>query len=154
VVRNAVSVADQANIGKGLIVKGEISGSESLYIDGRVEGSINLPENLVTVGRNGQVKASITARDIVVLGKVCGNIAASNRVEIRVEGSVTGDVAAARLSIEDGAFFKGKIDIQKTESKLAAAAERVISATEAPKTRPVAHTEAGKLRMQPLAQTA
>ena len=104
---------DQATIGKSLVVKGEISGSESLYIDGKVEGSINLPGNRVTVGRNGQVAATIMAREIVVLGKIRGNCQASDRVDIRAEGSLTGDVIAARISIEDGAFFKGGIDIRK-----------------------------------------
>jgi len=104
---------DQATIGKSLVVKGELSGSESLYIDGKVEGTINLPGNRVTVGRNGQVAANILAREIVVLGKVRGNCQASDRVDIRSEGSLTGDVIAARISIEDGAFFKGGIDIRK-----------------------------------------
>ena len=104
---------DQATIGKSLVVKGEVSGSESLYIDGKVEGAINLPGNRVTIGRNGQVAANIMAREIVVLGKVRGNCQASDRVDIRSEGSLTGDVIAARISIEDGAFFKGGIDIRK-----------------------------------------
>jgi cytoskeletal protein CcmA (bactofilin family) len=84
-----------------------------LYVDGKVEGAINLPGNRVTVGRNGQVAANIMAREIVVLGKVRGNCQASDRVDIRSEGSLTGDVVAARISIEDGAFFKGGIDIRK-----------------------------------------
>ena len=104
---------DQATIGKSLVVKGEVTGSESLYIDGKVDGSINLPGNRVTVGRNGQVTANITAREIVVLGKVRGNVNASDRVDIRSEGSLSGDVVAQRISIEDGAFFKGGIDIRK-----------------------------------------
>ncbi|MES2392725.1 MAG: polymer-forming cytoskeletal protein [Acidobacteriota bacterium] len=107
------AVGEQATIGKSLVVKGEVSGSESLYIDGKVEGAINLPGNRVTVGRNGQVAANIMAREIVVLGKVRGNCQASDRVDIRSEGSLTGDVVAARISIEDGAFFKGGIDIRK-----------------------------------------
>ncbi len=109
----AAASGEQATIGKSLIVKGEVSGSESLYIDGKVEGAINLPGNRVTVGRNGQVAANIMAREIVVLGKVRGNCQASDRVDIRSEGSLTGDVIAARISIEDGAFFKGGIDIRK-----------------------------------------
>jgi len=109
--------AEQATIGKSLVIKGEVSGSESLYIDGKVEGSINLPGNRVTVGRNGQVAANITAREIVVLGKVRGNVTASDRVDIRSEGSLTGDVTAQRISIEDGAFFKGGIDIRKPGSE-------------------------------------
>jgi cytoskeletal protein CcmA (bactofilin family) len=115
------STGDQATIGKGLYIKGEISGSESLYVDGKVEGSVNLPGNRVTIGRNGQVAASIIAREIVVLGKVKGNITASDRVDIRAEGALTGDVAAARISIEDGAFFKGGIDIRKPDAAKAAA---------------------------------
>src|SRR5437868_9733175 len=109
----AASTADQATIGKSLVIKGEVTGSESLYIDGRVEGSINLAGNRVTVGRNGVVAANINAREIVVLGKVRGNLTASDRVDIRSDGSLTGDVVAARISIEDGAFFKGGIDIRK-----------------------------------------
>ena len=95
------------------MIKGEVTGSESLYIDGRVEGSINLPGNRVTVGRNGVVAANVTGREIVVQGKVRGNMTASDRVDIRNEGSLTGDVVAQRISIEDGAYFKGGIDIRK-----------------------------------------
>jgi cytoskeletal protein CcmA (bactofilin family) len=113
----ATSTADQATIGKSLVIKGEVTGSESLYIDGRVEGSINLSGNRVTVGRNGIVSANITAREIVILGKVRGNLTASDRVDIRSDGSLTGDVVAARISIEDGAFFKGGIDIRKAGQK-------------------------------------
>jgi cytoskeletal protein CcmA (bactofilin family) len=113
----ATTTSDQATIGKSLVIKGEVSGSESLYIDGRVEGSINLSGNRVTVGRNGVVAANINAREIVVLGKVRGNLTASDRVDIRSDGSLTGDVVAARISIEDGAFFKGGIDIRKTGAK-------------------------------------
>ena len=126
--RPAVTAGDQATIGKGLLVKGEITGTESLFVDGKVEGSINLPGNRVTVGRNGQVAASVTAREIVILGKVRGNVSATDRVDIRAEGALTGDVAAARISIEDGAFFKGGIDIKKADAKPANGA-----ASEAPK---------------------
>src|ERR1700734_1444957 len=115
------TTADQATIGKSLVIKGEVTGSESLYIDGRVEGSISLAGNRVTIGRNGVVAANINAREIVVLGKVRGNLTASDRVDIRSDGSLTGDVIAARISIEDGAYFKGGIDIRKggqpTQSK-------------------------------------
>jgi len=110
---STTTTADQATIGKSLVIKGEVTGSESLYIDGRVEGSINLAGNRVTIGRNGVVAANINAREIVVLGKVRGNITASDRVDIRSDGSLTGDVVAARISIEDGAYFKGGIDIRK-----------------------------------------
>jgi cytoskeletal protein CcmA (bactofilin family) len=110
-------VGDQAVISKGVFVKGEISGTESMFIDGKVEGSISLPGNRVTVGRNGQVSANVTARELVVMGKVRGNVSASDRVDIRAEGALNGDVSAARISIEDGAFFKGGIDIKKGEGK-------------------------------------
>jgi cytoskeletal protein CcmA (bactofilin family) len=130
--RAPVTAGDQATISKGIFVKGEITGSESLFVDGKVEGSINLPGNRVTVGRNGQVAASVAAREIVILGKVRGNVAASDRVDIRAEGALTGDVTAARISIEDGAFFKGGIDIKKTDVKVAAPAPAQ-PAPEAPK---------------------
>ncbi len=112
-VAATTTTADQATIGKSLVIKGEVTGSESLYIDGRVEGSISLAGNRVTIGRNGVVAANINAREIVVLGKVRGNLTASDRVDIRSDGSLTGDVVAARISIEDGAYFKGGIDIRK-----------------------------------------
>jgi len=134
--RNAtMNSQDQATIGKSLVIKGEVTGSESLYIDGRVEGSINLPGNRVTIGRNGVVNANINAREIVVTGKVRGNLVASDRVDIRNEGSLTGDVIAQRISIEDGAFFKGGIDIRKPgqkangEDKTAPPAETSTAAT-------------------------
>jgi cytoskeletal protein CcmA (bactofilin family) len=124
---------DQATIGKSLVIKGEVTGSESLFIDGKVEGSITLPGNRVTVGRNGSVSANITAREIVVLGKVRGNANASDRVDIRSEGSLIGDVSAQRISIEDGAYFKGGIDIKKSGSEKSAGsagtAESAASAT-------------------------
>ncbi|MBS1813651.1 MAG: polymer-forming cytoskeletal protein [Acidobacteria bacterium] len=131
---SATAVNEQATIGKSLMVKGELTGSESLYIDGRVEGSINLPGNRVTIGRNGQVAAAITAREIVVLGKVRGNCHASDRVDIRAEGSLTGDVIAARISIEDGAFFKGGIELRKpgTDPAGAAPKDSKSAATETP----------------------
>ena len=115
--RNAVlNTQEQATIGKSLVIKGEVTGSESLYIDGRVEGAINLPGNRVTVGRNGHIQANVNAREVVILGKVKGNLTASDRVDIRNEGSLTGDVVCQRISIEDGAFFKGGIDIRKPNS--------------------------------------
>ncbi len=127
---SSTATADQATIGKSLVIKGEVTGSESLYIDGRVEGSINLSGNRVTVGRNGVVSANINAREIVVLGKVRGNLTASDRVDIRSDGSLTGDVVAARISIEDGAFFKGGIDIRKAGQK--ANGEEVKTSSSAP----------------------
>lgn len=136
------ATADQATIGKSLIIKGEVTGSESLYIDGKVEGSINLPGNRVTVGRNGQVTANISAREIVVLGKVRGNVNASDRVDIRSEGSLSGDVIAQRISIEDGAFFKGGIDIRKPGNEKERDKEK--AADVKPNSSAAAQTEAAK----------
>lgn len=125
---SASAAGEQASISKGLSIKGEITGTESLFIDGKVEGSINIPGNRVTVGKNGVVNASISAREIVVLGKLKGNVTATDRVDIRAEGALTGDVAAARISIEDGAFFKGGIDIRKADAKSSAVQNEKVAA--------------------------
>jgi cytoskeletal protein CcmA (bactofilin family) len=106
-----------AQIGKSVIVKGELSGSEDLYVDGQVEGSIALKGNNLTVGPNGQVKASVDAKGVVVQGKLDGNIQVSDRVELRKSAIVNGDISAQRISIEEGAFLKGKVDIQRTDHK-------------------------------------
>jgi cytoskeletal protein CcmA (bactofilin family) len=105
-------VEKAAVIGKSVVIKGEVSGSESLFIEGRVEGVINLPGNRVTVGREGHVAATVTAREVIVHGKIVGNVDAIDRLNVRSEGSLTGDVIAHRIMVEDGAFFKGKIDIR------------------------------------------
>jgi cytoskeletal protein CcmA (bactofilin family) len=114
---SAISAQEQATLGKSLVIKGEVTGSESLYIDGKVEGSINLPGNRLIIGRNGVVSANISAREIEVRGKVRGNMTASARLDLRKEGSLTGDVVTQRISIEDGAYFKGAIDIRKPGQK-------------------------------------
>ena len=114
----AVSVpVEQATIGRSLVVKGEITGSESLYIDGKVEGSIALSDSRVTIGRNGSVAANISAREVVILGKVHGNIQVTDRLEIRSEGSLTGDVITQRISVEDGAILKGSVQVRAAEQK-------------------------------------
>ncbi len=128
-----------ATIGKSLVIKGEVTGSESLYIDGKVERLINLPGNRVTIGRNGQVSASITAREVVVEGGVVGNIAASDRLDVRKEGSLTGDVVAQRISVEDGAFFKGKIDIRRPTEKLSPGSETKEATASEPASAKIAH---------------
>src|SRR6202790_1965116 len=89
-VKTVSAPVEQATIGRTLVIKGEISGSEALYIDGRIEGKISLPDNRVTIGRNGSVQANITARELVIMGKVNGNIECGDRLDIRSEGSVTG----------------------------------------------------------------
>ena len=107
------ATAIQATIDKSLEVNGDVIGSESLYIDGKVKGTINLSGSRVTIGRNGLVSGNISAREVVVLGVVRGDINASERVDLRCEGSLTGDVIAQHITIGDGAFFKGIVDIQK-----------------------------------------
>lgn len=116
-VKTVSAPIEQATIGRTLVIKGELSGAEALYIDGRIEGKISIPDNRVTIGRNGSVQADITAREVVVLGKVNGNIECSDRVDIRSEGSVTGDVSTVRISVEDGAILKGGIEVRSGEHK-------------------------------------
>ena|SRR5437764_13825598 len=106
-----------AQIGKSVFVKGELSGSEDLYVDGQVEGSIALKANNLTVGPNGQVKASVEAKGVVIQGKVEGNIQASERVELRKSATVTGDISTQHISIEEGAYLKGKVEIQRGDGK-------------------------------------
>jgi cytoskeletal protein CcmA (bactofilin family) len=112
---DALRSGEVATIGKSVVVKGELSGSEDLILDGEVEGSITLRGQSLTVGPNGRVRANIEARNVIVHGRVDGNIHATDRVELRKSASHTGDISTARISIEDGAFFKGGIDIQKPE---------------------------------------
>jgi cytoskeletal protein CcmA (bactofilin family) len=116
-VKTVSAPIEQATIGRSLVIKGEVSGAESLYIDGRIEGKISLPDNRVTIGRNGSVQANITAREVVVMGKVAGNIECSDRVDIRSEGVVHGDVSTMRISVEDGAVLKGGIQVRSGEQK-------------------------------------
>lgn len=117
----------QALIGKSLKIKGAISGHEDLYVDGEIEGTVELEENSLTVGPNGIVNADVKARDIKVLGKLTGNVRAGERVEISKTGSVEGDLTTTRIVIEDGAVFRGSIDIVKADqvgSRPAAAAPK------------------------------
>ena len=108
---------EQATIGRSLVIKGEVSGSEALFVDGKIEGTINLTDNRVTIGRNGTVAANITAREVVIMGKVTGNIECSDRLDIRSEGSLTGDVVTQRISVEDGAVLKGSVQVRAAEGK-------------------------------------
>src|SRR5260370_30325269 len=110
---------DLTQIAKSVVIKGELSGSEDLYIDGQVEGSIDLKNFILTVGPSGQVKASVEAKGIVVQGKLEGNLQASDRVELRKSAIVSGDISTQRISIEEGAYLKGKVDIQGKSEKAA-----------------------------------
>jgi len=108
---------EQATIGKTLVIKGEVSGAEALFIDGRVEGSLSFPDNRITIGRNGNVAASVHAKELVIMGKVEGNVECADRLDIRSEGSLTGDVITQRISVEEGAIMKGGIEVRTPEKK-------------------------------------
>jgi cytoskeletal protein CcmA (bactofilin family) len=116
-VKTVTSPIEQASIGRTVMIKGEISGSESLYIDGKVEGTLTFKDSRVTVGRNGVVAANITAREVVIMGKVTGNLECSDRVDIRAEGSLTGDVISVRISVEDGAMLRGSVQLTPADHK-------------------------------------
>ena len=105
------------NIGKSVVIKGELNGSEDLTIEGQVEGKIELRQNVLTIGPNGRIKAQVFAKSVVVLGEVTGNVTASEKVDIRDNGSVDGDIAAPRVAIAEGAHFRGSIDMQKAGGK-------------------------------------
>lgn len=108
---------EQATLGRSLVIKGEVSGSESLFIDGRIEGRVNLSDARLTIGRNGVLNANITAREVVIMGKVTGNVQCTDRLDLRSEGSLTGDVITQRISVEDGAILKGSIEVRATDTK-------------------------------------
>jgi cytoskeletal protein CcmA (bactofilin family) len=116
-----------ASIGKSVQIRGEVRGSEDLVIEGFVEGTITLQESKLTVGANARVQADISARDVVLLGIVVGNISASGRVELRGSANLTGDIQASRLSIEENAVFSGKVDlVQSAASPVSAAAPQTV----------------------------
>jgi cytoskeletal protein CcmA (bactofilin family) len=102
-----------AHIGKSVVIKGELSGSEDLYIDGTVEGAIQLHGNDLVIGPNGHVHADVNAKGVIVHGKLEGNIRASDRAELRKSAVILGDIVTQRIAIEDGAYFKGKVEIQR-----------------------------------------
>src|SRR6266849_5308615 len=104
---------DIVNIGKSVVIKGELNGSEDLTIEGHVEGTIQLREHVLTIGPNGRIKAQVFAKAVIVLGEVHGNVTASDKVDIRDNGSVEGDLIAPRIAIAEGAHFRGSIDMQR-----------------------------------------
>lgn len=117
-----------ATIGKAVKINGQIFTKEDLYVDGDVEGTIESHDNKVTIGPNGRVQAGIRAREVVILGQVQGNVEASDKVDIRKDAKLVGDITTSRISIEDGALFKGSIDIKKAEPKPAAAPAPAVAA--------------------------
>lgn len=109
-------------IGKSIVVKGELSGNEDLRVEGRVEGKIDLNQNLLTVGESGKVKAQIFAKTVVIIGEVLGNVTAVEKVSIQEKGVVDGDISSPRVAIAEGAHFRGSIDMRRSEKATQAAA--------------------------------
>ena len=116
-VKTASVPTEQAHIGRSLVIKGQVSGTESIFIDGRVEGTISFPGNRVTIGRNGNVAANIAADEVVVMGKVQGNVDCTDRLDLRNEGVLAGDVITHRISVEEGAILKGGVEVRHPEKK-------------------------------------
>ena len=104
---------DIVNIGKSVVIKGELNGSEDLTIEGHVEGTIELREHVLTIGPNGRIKAQVFAKSVIVLGEVNGNVTASEKVDIREKGSVDGDIVSPSVAIAEGAHFRGSVDMQR-----------------------------------------
>ena len=129
-----------ASIGKSIVINGELSGSEDLTIEGRVDGKIELRDHVLTVGPNGRIKAQVSAKAVVVLGQVTGNLTATEKVDIKENGSVEGDIVAPRVAIADGSHFRGSIDMQKKDQS--SSVERPHSAFKAEKPEPKASVPA------------
>lgn len=136
------------NIGKSVVIKGELSGSEDLTIEGQVDGKIELRQNILTIGPNGRIKAEIFAKAVVVQGEVVGNITATEKVDIRDAGSVDGDLAAPRIAIADGAHFRGSIDMKREGGAKPAQAGAAAAGQPAPG-RPVETKPAAAASAQP-----
>jgi cytoskeletal protein CcmA (bactofilin family) len=111
---------DMVNIGKSVVIKGELNGSEDLTIEGHVEGTIQLRDHVLTIGPNGRIKAQIFAKAVIVLGVVTGNVTTSDKVDIRDNGSVDGDIVSPRVAIAEGAHFRGGVDMQRKATPLKA----------------------------------
>jgi cytoskeletal protein CcmA (bactofilin family) len=111
------TASGRATIGKAVVIKGEIHSREDLFVDGEVEGAIDMPDGKLTIGANGRVKAGIKARELVVIGTIHGNVDILDRTEIRKDAKLVGDIRTVRITIEDGAYFKGSIDIVRPDVK-------------------------------------
>jgi cytoskeletal protein CcmA (bactofilin family) len=122
---SAPTARNLAILGPGLTVKGQISGEEDLQIDGKVEGPISLKGQRLTVGQNGEIVSDVHAREVIVYGKVRGNLHAEDRVEVKKDGSVVGNITGGRVLIEDGAYLKGQIEIERGKSQKHASAEQL-----------------------------
>ena len=122
---------DIVNIGKSVVIKGELNGSEDLTIEGHVEGTIQLKEHVLTIGPNGRIKAQVFAKSVIVLGEVTGNVTASDKVDIRDNGSVDGDIVSPRVAIAEGAHFRGSVDMQRKAGAPQAQASKPAAAKDA-----------------------
>jgi cytoskeletal protein CcmA (bactofilin family) len=120
------------NIGKSVVIKGELTGSEDLTIEGQVDGKIELRQNVLTIGANGKIKAQVFAKAVIILGEVTGNVTASEKVDIRDNGSVDGDITSPRVAIAEGAHFRGSIDMQREKGEKSEKAEVKPAATATP----------------------
>ncbi len=125
-------------IGKSVMIKGQIFSREDLTIDGEVDGSVDVHEHRLTVGPNGKVQAGVKAREIVVLGTINGNVEAADKIDIRKDARLVGDIKTSRIVIEDGAYFKGSIDITKNPEPARAEAPKPAAAAAAPAAQPAA----------------
>jgi cytoskeletal protein CcmA (bactofilin family) len=116
---------DVVHIGKSVVIKGELNGSEDLTIEGHVEGKIELKEHVLTIGSNGRIRAAVFAKAVIVLGEVVGNVTGTEKVDIRDNGSVDGDIVSPRVAIAEGAHFRGSVDMKRTPTAAAVQAPRV-----------------------------
>jgi cytoskeletal protein CcmA (bactofilin family) len=123
---------DNVNIGKSVVIKGELNGSEDLTIEGQVEGTIQLRDHILTIGSNGRIKAQVFAKAVIVLGEVNGNVTATDKVDIRDNGSVDGDIVAPRVAIAEGAHFRGSVDMQRKGAQAQPAAKPAATSSPTP----------------------
>jgi cytoskeletal protein CcmA (bactofilin family) len=133
---------DIVNIGKSVVIKGELNGSEDLTIEGHVEGTIQLRDHVLTIGPNGRIKAQVFAKAVIVLGEVTGNVTASEKVDIRDNGSVDGDIVSPRVAIAEGAHFRGSVDMQRKGDGKAQPAAAAKTAQPQPAAQPAAQGQA------------
>jgi cytoskeletal protein CcmA (bactofilin family) len=144
--------AGNAVLGRSVVVKGQIISREDLTIDGEVEGTIEMQEHRLTIGPNGKVRASVKAREVIVLGTLHGNVETGDRIDIRKEAKLVGDIRTARIMIEDGAYFKGNVDISRAEvpkpaaAAPAAPAPRPQAPAASPATSPAMAAGAGEIK--------
>ena len=141
--RRHMETRDVVNIGKSVVIKGELNGSEDLTVEGHVEGRIELKDHVLTIGPHGKIKAEIHAKAVIILGEVTGNISASEKVDIRDNGSVDGDIVAPRVAIAEGAHFRGSVDMQRKAAPTPAPAPKAEAKPAPPPAAPAQPSKAG-----------